>query len=110
MIQEDDLHFYLKIHSPQAPSTHFTSKKQSPGFSTNEALDGLKWRSIVERINLQSSNATKSLSTSVSVITDVDNSLYEPEHPCRDRLQKIRPVVDYTAMRFQSVYLSVLLL
>ena len=51
-IQEDDLHFYLKIHSPQTLSTHLTSKKQSPGFSTNGALEWVKIKIHCRRINL----------------------------------------------------------
>ena len=38
-IQVNDLNFYLKIHSPQAPSTHPTSKNQPSSFSTNGAVE-----------------------------------------------------------------------
>ena len=33
-----------------------------------------------------------------------DNSLYDPEDPCRDRLYKIRQVVDYFVTRFKIAY------
>ena len=41
-IQVNDLHFYLKIHSPQTPYTHPTSKNRSPGFSTKGAVEWFK--------------------------------------------------------------------
>ena len=34
-----------------------------------------------------------------------DNSLYDPKDPCRDRLYKMRQVVDYFVTRFKSAYL-----
>ena len=34
-----------------------------------------------------------------------DNSLYDPKDSCRDRLYKIRQVVDYFATRFKIAYL-----
>ena len=41
-IQVNDLHFYLKIHSPQTPYTHPTSQNQSPSFSINGAVGWIK--------------------------------------------------------------------
>ena len=38
-IQVDDLHLYLKIHSPYTPSSHPPSKNQPIAFWTNAALE-----------------------------------------------------------------------
>ena len=65
-------------------------------WSTNPLLKGSLFNSVMSRNRYQ---------TILRFLHFADNSQYDPNDPDRDRLYKVRPLVDYLVSKFKSTYI-----
>ena len=65
-------------------------------WSTNPLLKGSIFNSVMSRNRFQSI---------LQFLHFADNSQFDPNDPDRDRLYKVRPVVDYLVNKFKTVYI-----
>ena len=66
-------------------------------WSTNPLLKGSIFNSVMSRNRFQSI---------LQFLHFADNSQFDPNDPDRDRLYKVRPVVDYLVNKFKTVYIT----